>query len=167
MLAERPWEGLPPEIARALADRPAAVGPTVLWRDAGHSARPAGDVQRLIEAGVVEADQPVHAEDHLTTLLLQQDPSLIAELAQRRLAPLADATPAQRERLLETLGAWLAHHGSVADVACAIHVHPQTVRYRLVQLRERFGDDLDDPDARFELAVVTRARGLDGRSWPR
>ena len=99
------------------------------------------------------------AEDHLTTLLLEHDPSLIAELAERRLAPLADATPAQRERLLETLGAWLLHHGSVPDVARAIHVHPQTVRYRLNQLRELFGD-LDDPDARFELLLVTRARGL-------
>ena len=48
----------------------------------------------------------------------------------------------------------------------AIHVHPQTVRYRLNQLRERFGEELDDPDARFELALVTRARGLGLGSWP-
>ena len=131
------------------------------WRDAARSARRAADALRL-----VGADGLIYAQDHLTTLLLEHDPSLIAELAERRLAPLAGATPAQRERLLETLGAWLAHHGSVPDVARAIHVHPQTVRYRLNQLRERFGDDLDDPDARFELALVTRARGLDVGSWP-
>ena len=58
------------------------------------------------------------------------------------------------------------HHGSVPEVARALHVHPQTVRYRLNQLRNLFGDDLDDPDARFELMVVTRARGLRGESWP-
>src|SRR4051812_2780821 len=131
-------------------------------RGATPPAAPAGRALRL-----VEADGLVFADDHLTTLLLRYDPSLVAELAERRLAPLADATPAQRERLLETLGAWLAHHGSVPDVARAIHVHPQTVRYRLSQLRERFGDDLDDPDTRFELALVTRARGLDPGSWPR
>jgi DNA-binding PucR family transcriptional regulator len=108
----------------------------------------------------------VWAQEHLTTLLIERDPSLLAELAERRLAPLATATPAARERLLETLGAWLEHHGSVPDVARAIHVHPQTVRYRLNQLRGLFGDDLDDPEARFELLVVTRARGLRGRSWP-
>ena len=58
------------------------------------------------------------------------------------------------------------HHGSVPEVARAINVHPQAVRYRLNQLRNLFGDDLDDPDARFELMVVTRARTLRGRSWP-
>ena len=148
------------ELARAFR-APAALGPTVHWRDAGHSARRAADALRL-----VEADGLIHAGDHLTTLLLQRDPALIAELAERRLAPLADATPAARERLLETLGAWLEHHGSVPDVARAIHVHPQTVRYRLNQLRELFGADLEDPDARFELLLVTRARSLRGRSWP-
>jgi hypothetical protein len=146
------------EIARAFRAA-AALGPTVPWRDAARSARRAADALRL-----VEADGLVHAEDHLTTLLLEHDPSLIAELAERRLAPLADATPAQRERLLETLGAWLLHHGSVPDVARAIHVHPQTVRYRLSRLRELF--DLDDPEARFELLLVTRARGPRLGSWP-
>jgi DNA-binding PucR family transcriptional regulator len=37
-------------------------------------------------------------------------------------------------------------------------VHPQTVRYRLARLRERFGADLDDPDARFELELALRAQ---------
>jgi len=138
------------EIARAFRTR-AALGPTVPWRDAARSARRAADALRLVESAGL-----VHAEDHLTTLLLAHDPSLIAELADRRLAPLADATPAQRERLLDTLGAWLLHQGSVPDVARAIHVHPQTVRYRLNQLRALF--DLDDPEARFELLLVTRAR---------
>ena len=146
------------EIARAFRSA-AALGPTVPWRDAARSARRAAEALRL-----VAADGLVFADDHLTTLLLEHDPSLIAELAERRLAPLADATPAQRERLLETLGAWLLHHGSVPAVARAIHVHPQTVRYRLGRLRELF--DLDDPEARFELLLVTRARGLGLGSWP-
>jgi hypothetical protein len=154
------------EIARAFGRRAAALGPFVAWQDAGHSARRATEVHRLIAAGAIEAAGLVWAQEHLTTLLIERDPSLLAELAERRLAPLADATPAARERLLETLGAWLEHHGSVPDVARAIHVHPQTVRYRLNQLRELFGEDLDDPEARFELMVVTRARGLRGRSWP-
>jgi PucR C-terminal helix-turn-helix domain len=148
------------EVARAFRGA-AALGPSVPWRDAARSARRADATLR-----VVAADGLVYAEDHLTTLLLEHDPSLIAELAERRLAPLAGATPAQRERMLETLGAWLEHQGGVPEVARAIHVHPQTVRYRLNQLRERFGDDLDDPDARFELLLVTRARGLGGLSWP-
>jgi DNA-binding PucR family transcriptional regulator len=35
-------------------------------------------------------------------------------------------------------------------------VHPQTVRYRLRQLRELYGERLDDPEARFELALALR-----------
>ncbi|MFL6152631.1 MAG: helix-turn-helix domain-containing protein [Ornithinibacter sp.] len=43
-------------------------------------------------------------------------------------------------------------------VAERLHVHPQTVRYRVAQLRELFGDSLDDPDARFELALALRSQ---------
>ena len=42
-------------------------------------------------------------------------------------------------------------------MAAELHVHPQTVRYRLARLRERFGDALDDPSARFELALALRS----------
>ena len=154
------------EIARAFGRRAAALGPSVRWQDAARSALRATEVHRLTAAGVIAADGLVRAEDHLTTLLIERDPSLLSELAERRLAPLTEASTSARARLLETLEAWLEHHGSVPEVARAIHVHPQTVRYRLNQLRNLFGDDLDDPDARFELMVVTRARTLRGASWP-
>ena len=47
-------------------------------------------------------------------------------------------------------------------VATALGIHPQTVRYRLGLLRELLGADLDDPQRRFELALV-----LHGRTPPR
>ena len=34
---------------------------------------------------------------------------------------------------------------------------PQTARYRVARLRELLGDQLDDPDARFELEIALRA----------
>ena len=40
---------------------------------------------------------------------------------------------------------WLLHHGRREEVAAALFVHPQTVRYRMGQLRELYGDRLDDP----------------------
>ena len=36
-------------------------------------------------------------------------------------------------------------------------MHQQTVGYRVAQLRQIFGADLDDPEARFELELVLRA----------
>jgi hypothetical protein len=154
------------EIARAFGRRTAALGPSVPWRDAARSALRATEVHKLISAGAIKTDGLVRADDHLTTLLLERDPALLSELAERRLAPLTQASASARGRLLETLEAWLEHRGSVPDVARAIHVHPQTVRYRLNQLRNLFGDEIADPDARFELMVVTRARTLRGESWP-
>ena len=64
---------------------------------------------------------------------------------------------APRERLVATLRAWLDRPGQVQAVAEALEVHPQTVRYRLKQLRELFGTRLEDPEARFELALALRA----------
>ncbi|MGD0386197.1 MAG: helix-turn-helix domain-containing protein, partial [Solirubrobacteraceae bacterium] len=87
------------------------------------------------------------------------DPALLAELAELRLHPLAGLTPAARARLQATLLAWLRRHGNVAAVAAELHVHPQTVRYRLARLREHFGDALDDPDTRFELELALRGTG--------
>ena len=45
-------------------------------------------------------------------------------------------------------------------MAQRIHVHPQTVRYRLRQITELFGDQLRDPDCRFELQLALRIRHL-------
>ena len=63
-----------------------------------------------------------------------------------------------RGRLSETLLAWLDHQGRVPEIAASLHVHPQTVRYRLGRLRECFGSALDDPEARFELMLALRSR---------
>ena len=98
------------------------------------------------------------AEEHLAELVVHGDAGLASELASTRLEPLEARSPNSRERLLETLSAWLDHQGNVPQVAEALQVHPQTVRYRLAQLRELFGERLEDPDARFELALAVRAR---------
>ena len=76
----------------------------------------------------------------------------------RRIAPIERLPAAQRDRLLETLSAWLAHQRHTPGVASALHVHPQTVRYRIAKLRELVGDALDSPDGRFELELALRAR---------
>jgi hypothetical protein len=44
--------------------------------------------------------------------------------------------------------------GDRQAVAAELHVHRQTVRYRLAQLRELFGDALDDPRFRMKLVLA-------------
>jgi DNA-binding PucR family transcriptional regulator len=58
-----------------------------------------------------------------------------------------------------TLTAWLDAHGDVGEAATRLHVHPQTVRYRLARLKEAFAGVLDDPVGRLEVTLALRAGG--------
>ena len=144
------------QIARALGDRRAALGPVVPWPEAGRSVRRALAADRL-ERDAGPDGQLIVAEERLAELILHADPSLLSELAEALLAPLAGRSKRSRARLQETLAAWLDHQGNVPETARALHVHPQTVRYRMSQLRELFGDALEDPQRRFELSLAVRA----------
>jgi hypothetical protein len=146
------------EIEAALGGHQAVIGPAVPWQQAAVSARRAFAAHKLLEEGVMPANGLVLANEQLAALILHADRGLLDDLAQQRLAPLADETESSRERLGKTLLAWLDHQGKVPEIAAALHVHPQTVRYRLGRLRECFGSALDDPEDRFELALVLRAR---------
>lgn len=157
LLADPDAPGLAARLERAAAGTPIVLGPAVAPRSAAASAERARAALRLIEAGLVEAGGFTRADDHLGALVAHADEGILAELAARRLAPLDDETPASRERLADTLRSWLDRQGEVARVAADLHVHPQTVRYRLARLRELFGDLLDDPGARFELSLALRS----------
>src|SRR6202012_5230826 len=92
--------------------------------------------------------------------LLCADEHLAPALRAARLAPLQRLRPAQRDRLASTLLIWLQHGCNANEVAARMHVHPQTVRYRLRQVDDLFGDQLRDPDRRFELEIALRAPQL-------
>jgi hypothetical protein len=142
------------QISKGLEGTVAALGPTVHWLEAGRSFDRARLALELALEGVIGNGRVIVADDHLATLLLHRDRALTADLARRRLAPLEDVEPRFRARLEETLRSWLDHQGHVPQVAEALHVHPQTVRYRLARLRALFGEALDDPMARFQLQLA-------------
>jgi hypothetical protein len=145
-------------LERALGGRPAAVGPAVAPREAWRSLRWARKTLALVERGVLPAERPTVADDHLASLLVLQDDELARRFAAERLAPLDEVAGLHRERLLETLTAWLAHQRHTPTVAAELHVHPQTVRYRVGRLRELLGDALETPEGRYELTLALRAR---------
>jgi hypothetical protein len=151
------------ELERAVRDRRAALGPEVAWQEAAVSFTRAREVLRLAGEGGIEGDEALLvAERHRLSLLLGADRRLARDVAEAALAPLESETELSRERLGSTLDAWLRHRGRTEAVARALHVHPQTVRYRLARLRELFGSRLDDPDGRFELELALRARRIAG-----
>ncbi|MBW8482988.1 helix-turn-helix domain-containing protein [Actinomadura sp. PM05-2] len=148
-------------IDRALGGSLAVVGPTVPLGEAARSIQWARKTLHLVRRGVIAADGGVvRSVEHMSTLILFQDEDLITSLAALRLEPLSHLRVSQQDRLAETLLAWLQSGRNANEVAMRLHVHPQTVRYRLRQLEELFGDQLLEPDVRFDLEIVLRARAL-------
>ncbi len=156
LLPDPDGPGRKAQIERAVAGRTAVLGPSgelTRLRDSWELAKKA---LRALEAGAIPADGLVRAEDHLASLLLFEGAALAARIAARRLAPLDSLTVKSRERMQETALAYVRHRGNSVEMAVALHVHPQTARYRVARLRELLGDQLDDPDARFELEIALR-----------
>ena len=136
----------------AVADRPAGLGPDGPLEQLAVSWRLARGALGLAPDGGLTA-----ADDHLGTLLLREAAPVVARIRERRLAALEGLTPAARERMSRTALAYVQHRGNAAAMAAALHVHPQTARYRIGRLRGLLGDQLDDPRARFELEAARRA----------
>jgi hypothetical protein len=157
ILADPEAPELADRLTRAAGRDPLVLGPTVELTAVGESAARARRVLALITNGAIEASGLVRAAEQLGALVAHGDEEALAELAGARLAPLEAETPASRRRLVETLRAWLDAQGEVAAVAARLHVHPQTVRYRMARLRELFGEALTDPEARLELALALRS----------
>jgi len=150
----------------ATGERRAVLGPVVEPAQAHRSVELAQAAWPLHAAGLLGGGAPlVRADEHLLPLLLAAAPELASALAERALAPLRTLPAGAAARAEETLRAWLDAHGDVTGTAAALHVHPQTVRYRLAALRETFGGVLDDPAARLELAVALRSRPAGELSW--
>jgi PucR C-terminal helix-turn-helix domain len=139
-------------LVRTLTGRSAVAGPARPWLSAGTSyARALRALDLRAEIG---GDVTYDTEEHLADLVLAADREAVADLRARVLAPLAGLRPATRQKLAETLRAWLLHQGRRDEVAAALFVHPQTVRYRMGQLRELYGERLDDPTMIRDLTLA-------------
>jgi len=166
-------------IERGLRGWTGALGPAVPLARAASSLRWARQTLALARRGAVAAGRGmadgravagrapaggsrglIRCEEHLATLLLSADEELGRVLSAVQLAPLARLRPVQQDMVADTLLAWLQNAGNARLAAGQLHVHPQTVRYRLRQIQELFGPVLAEPGARFELEVALRAREL-------
>jgi len=112
------------------------------------------------EAGALPSDGLLVVEDHLADLMVLGGAGIAERVAARRLAPLDGLTEKAAARMRATALAFVRHGGNSVAMAEELHVHPQTVRYRVARLRELLGEQLEDPDARFELELALRSRAL-------
>lgn len=143
-----------------------AIGPAVAPGRVAESWALALALLRASARGTLPGTGLLRADEHLVGLLLSENASLVSRIAAQRLAPLEGLTEKAREKMSETALAHVRHNGNAVKMAAELHVHPQTARYRIARLRELFGDNLDDPDARFELEIALRAHPVGGPGYP-
>lgn len=128
-------------LRQVLDGRRGVIGPARPWT------RVAESYDRAVRALPLAAqDEPLDTEEVLPELVLRADPVALADLREAALAPFAEVADGAADRLAETLRAWLLLQGRREHVAETLHVHPQTVRYRMNQVRDLYGDRLNDPD---------------------
>ncbi|MBM0127536.1 PucR family transcriptional regulator [Pimelobacter simplex] len=141
-------------LLRAVRDRDALVGPARPWVAVRESYDRAVRARALGLTG--------DTERHLPRLVLTADPQALADLRAGVLAPFDELRPAAAAKLRETLRAWLLHQGRRDDVAAALFVHPQTIRYRMTQVRDLYGDRLEDPDTVLALTIALGVEEVSG-----
>lgn len=144
-------------LLRALQGRSAVAGPARPWSDVAGSFDRAVRVLAMTQPG----EEPIDTEEHLAALVVAADADAAADLKARMLAPLAELPASTAERLADTLRSWLLRQGRREDVAQELFIHPQTVRYRMTQLRNLYGDRLNDPTTVFELILALGPRTAD------
>ena len=84
--------------------------------------------------------------------LIEDNPELIDS----RVLDLAARDEASGTELTPSLRAYLDHFGDVRAASAALHIHPNTLRYRIRRVQELTGMDLDDPTTRLVVALTLR-----------
>lgn len=144
-------------LEEVLAGIPSAVGPTVEPVRAAASLRLARHTLDLVTTGVITSAGPVPAMAHIPDLMIMNDPEPVRRLTERQLAPLADQPPARRTVHVQTLRAWFLCGFNTAATAERLHVHAQTVRYRIRRLELVFGAGLYAPDQSLNYMIALHA----------
>ena len=150
------WQTHAPE--REVAGLVAALGETVR---VGYSARhrrlaevPAAYREALIALKAGGARHPAGFEqlDPVAWVLLQQSREDLRALVERFL-PLD-------EKAVRTLEAFLEHGGRLEAAARSLHIHPNTLRYRLSKIERALGGSLKAPETLAQVHLALRARAL-------
>ena len=88
------------------------------------------------------------------------DRSGLEAFAGRMLEPLVAYDAARGTPLVKTLEVYLQHHGNLRQSARDLHIHLNTLHYRLHRISELIGADLKDADVRLDLLLALRVRAL-------
>jgi hypothetical protein len=99
----------------------------------------------------------IRYEEVPVAVLLASAPDAATAVARAVLGPVLDLPEAECDVLLDTLGMWFAEQGATSAAAARLHVHRNTVRYRLRRLEELTGRGLAQPTGLAELYLALEA----------
>jgi PucR C-terminal helix-turn-helix domain/GGDEF-like domain len=99
----------------------------------------------------------VRYEDVPIAVLLATAPDAAASVANRILGPVLALPESECDNILSTLRVWFAEDGATSVAAEKMHVHRNTVRYRLRRLEELTGRSLGQPTGLAELYLALEA----------
>jgi purine catabolism regulator len=81
-----------------------------------------------------------------------------ARFYRKTLGRLLSYDDSKNAELVQTLEAFFECHGNLSQTASKLHIHRNTLTYRLEQISTITQLDLDDPDARFSLQFALKLR---------
>ncbi len=90
--------------------------------------------------------------------------STLDAVVTRALGPLIEADKKAQSDYVKTLAVYLANDRHLERTAKALHVHVNTLRYRVGKIQGLTGVDLRDVDSRFLLELAMRIRTARGES---
>lgn len=138
---------------------------------------PIGDTSRVPDAyreaqwalqGAKDTGKPIarYAEDSDLSPFMPRSLSEAQRAIEHVLGPVLNYDDAHDSRLVASLQAWLSHDRSWQRAADSLHVHRQTLVYRMRRVEELTGRRLDSSKSLAELWLALQAAEAAGRLTP-
>ncbi|WP_344062766.1 PucR family transcriptional regulator [Terrabacter lapilli] len=127
--------------------------------DLDRSRREATEVQRLRDVGRVTGTSTTVEDAWAAVTNARALGGIWTEELLGPVGMLREHDELHQTAYLTTLAAWLDHPGDPRASAQGLHVHPNTLRYRLQRLSDVVELDLHDPETRLALRLQLRALG--------
>ena len=133
------------------------VGVSAVFGRVDEARRALRQARLACAAGTPHGTDVTRFEDRPTATLLAAVPDLAGEIAERLLGAVLELAPADRTTLLDTARIWFEVDGSATGAAARLHLHRNSVRYRLRRLEELTGLSLLRPSDLAELRLALEA----------